>query len=493
MKFEKRCVYENDRGGYMLILNSTGFGVSIVNLYNPGSGNNPYKNFPELFVDDICGYVAFDRVVYIPWAKVGTRHFSLHKKLSKKQFGDIVHYISDFYLGNINPVNTIFGYTEDTEEEESKDKDVINRNNGKNVNEHSRDNNTSTVERHADTTTFRKACIIPVHGDAIKDVTKKEDKYYDLLSTQEKESHYSYSKPGSENKDENTTVKIKHSLSRKLFSKEECLEIAKSQVSHVAKNYNVPYHKAELMIRNAKKIFSPDNNTEQAKVDNRLKEYYAQGLSYEEVCEKLPDIQRSRIENYFKLKSIPKDNVAALKKWDAIIEKQDVDQLLHTCLNINKFAYEEKCSYNIAQDIVHKIYDILSLNPFYVVFRNDGYSNDLLDKISSDKSAQGMINTKLYNKIKSIEEAYRKSYYQHNDILAGFKCIPSEIKDEDAEFFMSIIYNRFNINRTAKSTRQYTKNQKEAFDNKDIEKICMTMAVNYKKAVGMVHRYIYNK
>lgn len=507
MKLETGCVYENGRGSYILVLNTTKYGCSMVYLNNSTYAVDTYKNFPELFIDGTCGAVCFDRVIYVAWTKMSTKSYNFYKKICKKNYRIIIHYIADYYIGDINMVNSVFDYSESpnnsNKNASSKTNDTysshhkpnpakLNKNNknGETSNKEDTQNNEIIVSRSASTTKFEsntknnieiaKSLNIPIYS---KDDEKDSEgtKYYDL-SCKEK-----YSKTKSYNRVYNTKP-IDNELSRNIFSEEECLQIALSDVGCVMDKYHVTTIRARTMIRNAKKIFELDNvSTKHSAVKNNLKELFDEGLSVDEICNRLPDVSRSKVSYYVKVRNICKNNAEAIDKWDKIFANQDIDKILNVVnTTINEFSLSEKCSRHIACTIEAKAHNILSMNLFYTVFGSIAYSNDFYNSIIGDKSKKSReIAKKLYDKVDSIKDIYTKTFYQHSDILIGVKDIPECLNESDKEFYLAMIYNRFN-HYTMKKSRILTENQKNSIRNRDTEAVALAFAVPYKKAVNII-------
>lgn len=510
MRLESGNVYENGRGSYMLVFNTTNFGATFAYCNASSYVKDVYANIPELKIDDTIGVVCIDRAIYVPWTKMSTSNFSHCKKLSRRQYILIVNAISALYLGSISLKDNVFEYIDgnsynenlNTQQMEKHDitqaaVQVEEKQNPIAEEQPTTAESCTSVSRNVNSTKFEpskpewvakaKLAGIPI---STENNGKSGERLFDLL-THNTDAKYT----GSSNRNfSNNHTKSKNSeMHRHMFTEAECISIACSSISMISEKYNVSKSTASTMLANAKKLFDGKAESKKKK-EITVKEIYESGISLDEAILKYKGIvSAGEIKKYYLDMTIDKDNAAAIQKWDKIISDSDSESMKliisASKSNINDFHIAERCSFSTAGSILCKINKILAFNPLYVVFGDRAYEEDLKDTFNKRACNRNIIDSYVYDIAMRLSDAYTATYNKHCDILHGNYPIPESVADEDKEFFLSMIYNHYNPRMILHKNRMLSRTQKEALESRNLERVAHTFAVQADRARSLIRSY----
>ena len=513
MRLENGNVYGNGRGSYMLVFNTTNFGATFAYCNIDEHVQNVYQNIPELKIDDTVGTVCIDRIIYVPWTKMSTTKYELYKKLSRRQYVLIINAISALYLGDIAIEGNAFEYidkvpyitslnipkTEESEQleeyqeiimapvtpraEEPKDaKDKIAA-----MIIENRPNSVNFEIPNSELIKKAEAAGIPIYTGPDTD---PGEKFFDLLPAAQQTN--STVKSGKFNN--NPSYRAPARTRRHLFSETECISIACSSINMVAEKYNVSKSDAAQMVNNAKKLFTNEKPVTRAKPEITVKEIYESGISLEDALFKYRNIPADRIRRYYQEMSITKDDRAAIEKWDSILtssDKANMQLIIKAARSdVHEFKLAECCSVSTAEGILGKINKILAFNPLYVVFGDRAYEEDLEDTFQNGRNSnKNLIDSYIYRITMRLSDPYKATYNNHYDILHGTKPIPDGVMDGDKEFFMSMLYNHYNPRMILGRNRHLSRNQREALESYDAERVARAFAVQTSRARSLINSF----
>ena len=227
--------------------------------------------------------------------------------------------------------------------------------------------------------------------------------------------------------------------------------------------------------------------------------YFDKGYGIEDVHEIYPDLTLSTIESQYvqwTLNANSPNNTNVRERWKNIIENNDIRTMgEYVFLTANVFAEREDCSPSAASDILHKIFDRLSINPLLCagfeseIFEPEALANTIMDIDNSyNRTMEEKILLERYNIVSRLNKAYRDSYNDHYNIKAGKKNIPESVDESDRDYFMSLIWNRFSRHQVMRN-RTLSFNQSYAIKSGDAFKVALYFMVPYKTAVGLISRY----
>lgn len=515
MRLERQKIYREKGGSYRLILGETKFGGTFAYLTDVKA----YDNITGTKIDDI-GYVCIDRILYIPWNKFHDRGYTEYRRLSNKEYSAIVHAISQFMLGDISFVNNTFMYKDEIDslvetKPEEKETSPTSAEEVETVTVESATTtivtNTlkkSTTEKQSipinitfDTTTFNppanniveeaKKHNIPV----AEEVNETKEKFYDLFSAESNPIRYNTSSNNSNRSNSNQNDRRSNAGVKHVFSEDEALAISVMNTNAVMAKYKVRANIATLMIRNAKRIFG----FEVKNIDSTRKfaSLFKMGYTVEQVSE-MTGVALNKVKYYYERSTFSYDNNTSVEqKWNDIISANNTDLIVNVVCNMSvaEFCKMEKCRMPVGYDVVHKLIDFLSMNPLFcagfdkMAFDQDSL-NEFISTARNSKTKSNMATVFIYEKVMDLYDAYVKSFNHHADILAGVREIPDYVPVEDHEYFLTLIYNRFNPNNITGKDRILNKMQKEVIrnngSNADFAKAFM---VNPKKATAVKTKY----
>lgn len=511
MRLENGNVYENGRGSFMLVFNTTNFGATFAYCNNDEHVQDVYRNINELKVDDTVGVVCIDRIIYVPWTKMNTIKYKLYKKLSRHQYLLIVNAISALYLGDIVIDNNTFEYIDRIPYNMPIDANQT-KENGMNNQYDEADDSTTTKEEDSRRTEDRiAAMIIESKPNSVNleipnsELLKKaeaagipiytgqhssEEKFFDLLPA----SQHQRSDVRGGKFNNNPSYRAPARTRRHLFSETECISIACSSIAMVAEKYNVSKSDAGQMVNNAKKLFTDEKPITRSKPEITVKEIYESGISLEDAIFKYSNIPADRIRRYYEEMSITKDDRAAIEKWNSILsssDKANMSLIIKAArADVHEFKISERCSLSTAETILSKINKVLAFNPLYVVFGDRAYEEDLEDTFENGRnSSKNLIDSYIYRIVIRLSDAYRSTYNNHYDILHGTKPIPDSVIEGDKEFFMAMIYNHYNPRMILGRNRHLSRNQRDALESYDAERVARAFAVQTSRARSLINSF----
>lgn len=509
MRLENGNVYGNGRGSYMLVFNTTNFGATFAYCNTDEYVQDVYKNIPELKIDNTVGTVCIDRLIYVPWTKMSTAKYELHRKLSRRQYILIVNALSALYLGDIKIEGNAFEYIDnisytaplnipvndekpielivETEVEEEHDEPKETKDKIAALIIKNRMDSVNFEIPNSELIKKAKEAGIPVYEG---DTTDTGEKFFDLLPPSD-----SQTTPKRDGKfNNNPSYRAPARARRHLFSETECISIACSSINMVAEKYEISKSDAAQMVNNAKKMFSNDKPVTRSKPEITVKEIYESGISLEDALFKYRNIPADRIRRYYQEMGITKDDRAAIEKWDSILASSNKANMIliikASRADVHEFKLAERCSLSTAESILGKINKVLAFNPLYVVFGDRAYEEDLENTFQTGRNSnKNLIDSYIYRIVIRLRDAYQSTYNIHYDILHGNKPVPESVSDEDKEFFMSMLYNHYNPRMILGRNRHLTRNQREALESYDAERVARAFAVQTSRARSLISSF----
>lgn len=523
----------------VLILAVTKFGISFV----PISYHRAYSEIPTATIGNLDGdsYICFDRVMFLSRKDFNKTLIQPYRKLSYCTFSKLSNTIHQFYMGDIvwSRYSNTFVYKEDYNEldlnaRNKSKKEIPIKINGRNINGQEDIQESDLVP--ADLSKIDNSETDPFNFELMEEF---DDTIYDFIDPpeeldyddrdmadivkvardfkiptkikQDREGNVEYvfrlvnvytprssistksaSKARTKDPDKNTQYK------RVWFTYSEVQVIARMNRASVASEYRCSVHIADDMIRTAKRILHMA--LERRNVERRYASYFNKGYTTEDVCKIYPNVSPSVIESQYAqwiLNGNSENNTHVREKWLKIIEDNDIETMRkYVFLEINTFAEIEDCSPSAADDILHKIFDRLSINPLLCagfgsdVFDPETLANTILDIGNKyDRTMEEKIMLERYNIISRLDDAYRASYNDHFDIKAGTKPIPKSVNPDDRDSFMSLIWNRFSRHQVMGRKRVLSQSQKNAIAFGDVYKVALYFMVPYKTAKNIISGY----
>lgn len=531
--------YIKHHGAYdVLILGVTVYGVSFV----PISRHRAYSEIPTAAIGNLDGdsYICFDRVMFLSKNDFDKTFDHSYRKLSYYTFSKLSYTIHQYYMGDIvwSEYSNTFVYKEDYKEIDT---------NFRNKNEMIIEINGRIINGQK---TVKESDLVP--ADLSKIDNSETDPFNFELMEEFDENIYDFIDPPEEldfddrdmadivriAKDFKIPTKIRRDKNgeneeyvfrlvrvytprssksiknasesrtkdpdknnqyrRAWFTYSEVKIIARMDSSSVASEYGCSVHIAAGMIRVAKRILHMV--VESHTVENNYTCYFNKGYTIEDVCNIYPNISPSVIESQhvqWILNGNSENNTSVREKWLKIIEENDIETMSkYVFLEINTFADIEGCSPSAADDILHKIFDRLSINPLLCagfdtnVFDPEILANTILDIGNKhDRTIEEEITLERYNIVSRLNDAYRDSYNNHFNIKAGVEPIPSSVSPSDRDYFRSLIWNRFSRHQVMRRKRILTQNQKNAIVSGDVREVALYFMVPYKKAKNIIIEY----
>jgi len=284
---------------------------------------------------------------------------------------------------------------------------------------------------------------------------------------------------------------------RRFYTLEETKLIAKMSSGAVASRFNCPRTIATDMVRNAKRILGIPVKFKDTYY--RFTCYFNEGKTVDDVAEIYPNIKRSIIESNYKAWLINGNNETtkfAVDKWNNIIESKDYNKMIdgffgHT---IYEFGVMEKCTKRDASNIMFNLHNALCINPFVSAgFDKESFDRDALFNIASDalnsSRIEDQITAELYDITLRLQKAYIESYNYHSHIKSGEMPIPDSVKESDKDYFMSLIWNRFNRAVVITNERKLSDAQKMAIKNESKRDVALLFMISYDRACRLIRNY----
>lgn len=492
MKFKRATIYKryhaNTSISYMIVLNVHKRGMSFVYLTEKDN-NKFYNNIDGLYIDDIGSCVSIDRILYLDWSKIISKHYEKYRELSGREIRKITTAIKDLYDGIISyDKYGIMIYTDI--ESEAIDADVEEEPKQVVVKKEETITETTIVESKTvtskSTSTVEEILLdngIPVET---ADNDNKHEKYIDLLD-------YEHTQPkGKKSSVHNSsTQRSKNKLNRHMFSESEALAITTMSISEVIQKYGVSKSTANVMKRNANKYFGfkngKGNNTG---IDHSgITELLRQGLTIEQIASAHPEYKIDTIRSCYHSYCITRINKTAsiddLQR--EILEEGSVDDFIEIDgMTYKQFCTKYKCSLSVAKTIKVAIRNILSKNIYFAIFGAEAYGDlNIRIKNASQNSARNRVDIANFNTCTRLKNIYEATYDDHFDIITGSKPLPESLRGKDRERFMGIIKQRCN---ERVYDRTYTIDQLHMIDKHDVEGLASILVINYSKAFAIMSR-----
>ena len=519
MVYEPRTIYKRGDNKYILVMATSASGMHL--LYIEHNHRHQYAALPELKVDDI-GYVEFDRIYFVPWIKLNNRiKTSVYKKMCNRQYNAIVTTLSNMFTGNIVKYNNVFMYADEVPIEKvdeieptdvaKPDPPVENlgdeeiavpapaegtgveeprSNKADTKEEDAIANNEATHEVPPAESVDHEEESVPMTDDKKLALPKedipemnpliiKEDDgsiTYDLLykprsnSTSGSDSKY----PAKRKKATNKSTSV-----RRRFTEDEALGIAASTTPAIVSRYGLSSSQASVARLNARKLF--DFETKK-RTTMCVKEIIIECESVEEAASKL-NMPVCRVLDY-KANYAANDNATTdgndkLHAYvDNIIASRDYTKLHEFFATSNHDICEQFNATTAATSNERiRVYHELALNPLYPVFGVDAFNPDLEKQLQSARtSGKSIILLDIYKKIMELWDVYYRTINIHSRFLNGIDDATKYVNEENMDYFMSMVWNRFNRKRLIDS-RIFSATQKAAIKNNDLYQFCTRFIV----------------
>ena len=489
MKFERATIYKryhaNTSVSYMLVLNTHRMGMSFAYL-TESCNNKFYSNINDLYIGDIGSYVSIDRILYLDWSKIISKHYEKYRELSGREMRKITMAIKDLYDGIISYDNHgILIYTDmEPEVTNAYSNEKINK---IPVTKEETVTKTAIVET---TNTMPKSTVEELlldNGINIEHGTKKDEKYIDLLVNP---TRIKSRKSRPYTRSNNVQVqRSENGLNRHMFSESEALAITTMSSSEVIQKYNVSISIADQMKRNANKYFGFNTKDKCNNETLNITRFFRQGLTVDQVMSAHPELDiksvRASYQGYCISKIDKTASVIDLQK--EILEGGSINDFIEVDgMTYTQFCTKYKCSLNTAKAIKVAVRCILSKNIYFAVFGAEAYG-DLNARIknASQNSVRSRIDMVNFNTCARLKNVYEATYDDHFDIITGSKPIPEDLKGKDRERFINIIKQRCN---ERVYDRTYTIDQLHMIDNQDIDGLASILVINYSKAKNIIYR-----
>lgn len=511
MIYEPKTIYRRGNA-HILVLSTSSAGMHMVYV---GNRDILYGQFPELKIDDI-GYVEFGKIFFVRWKELNRRiETSVYKKMTDRQYNTVIATISSMFTGNIIKYDGAFMYADEalaekidevapvlpaetlddkgisndayargvTMEEEvkpdvadsEKEHPVIIDDLNPEVSDGARSTNNEENSAPAVDDMQHETGIDNVNHLIVK--VDDGSIMYDLLYVQNnnRSTNGSDSKYPAKRRRKNAD----NSQTRRYFTKDEALGIAASTVSAIVSKYGLNSSHAALVRRNARKLFDFEIKEHNMR---SIKKTIDECTSVEEAAAKL-NIPVYRVlsykAHYAVNESATQDGNDKLRTYvNGIIESRDYDNM-HEFFTTNN--HDISAQFNATISAVYnectRVYHELALNPLYPVFGIDAFRTDLEDYLKSMRaSGKSIILTDIYKKIMELWNVYYRTINIHSKFLNGIDDPRKYVSEENMDYFMSMIWNRFNRKRIIDS-RLFSATQKAAIKNNDLYQFCTRFLV----------------
>lgn len=511
----------------VLILGVTPYGVSFVPVVNHRIYSDISGSRMTIFDNDGDWYIAFDRVYSRSWDDFYKIFSESYEKLTYADFSRVVYTIHQFNIGDIvwNKYINKFSYREDYQEVKNttleirisnikythpdhpvslgtlddSETDPLDFEEMEAIDNSIYDDNVDISNLTSDRASMievAKIFDIPIKIEH-DDVTGEDKVLFDLIKYRKpknkKNNKVEPSEPRTKDKHK------KEQYKRRWFTEEEVNAIAtKMDRGSVASKYECSTDIATDMIRNARRILKLAVDTRS--VENRFSCYFNEGKTVEDVCKIYPNLKPSMIEsqyNQWLLNENAPNNENVRNYWKDIFERDDIEVMQrYVFYKVNTFAAIQRCTPSTAEDILYKIFDRLSINPYLCAgfgveafdIENLMYTIDIIRNKYNPTSEEKSI-IERFDIVRRLEKAYRDSYHDHASIKAGLKDIPDTVMESDRDYFMSLIWNRFSKSHIITSKRELSENQKFYIKAKNKHKTSLYFMIQYSTAEGIVNRY----
>ena len=518
MVYEPKTIYK--RGNrYILVLSTSSAGMHMMHV---GHKDILYSKFPELEIDDI-GYIEFGKIFFVHWKELNRRiETSVYKKMSERQYNAVVSVVSSMFTGDVIKHNGTFMYADEVPIEkvdEIEPTDVAKSDlpvedlGGEEIAVPVPAEDTGAEEPQSNEADTKEECPITIDEsthevpDTVESIDREEKSVpmtdnkqlalpkeeipemspliineddgsitYDLLyvsrdnSTNGSDSKY----PAKRKKSVNKPIPA-----RRRFTEDEALGIAASTTPAIMSRYGLSSSHASIARRNARKLFDFENKKHAM---CNVKEIIIECESVEEAASKL-NIPVCRVLDY-KANYAANDNATTdgndnLHAYvDNIIASRDYAKL-HEFFTTSNHDICERFNATIAVTSNERIrvYHELALNPLYPVFGIDAFKPDLEEQLRSARTSnKSIILLDVYKKIMELWDVYYRTINIHSRFLNGIDDAAKYVNEENMDYFMSMVWNRFNRKRLIDS-RIFSATQKAAIKNNDLYQFCTRFIV----------------
>lgn len=227
-------------------------------------------------------------------------------------------------------------------------------------------------------------------------------------------------------------------------------------------------------------FFNFEVNTHRKTMD--YKHMSESGMSVEDIAS-IANIPLYKVRQYVTLASINKratcDGNDKLSAYvNELISMKKYEEL-YNILNMSKYDLCEmyNASSTAVANVRINIYQVLALNPLYPVFGIDSYRADFVDELNSKRKCKSSsINIDIYNKIMELWDIYYRTINIHSKLLSGMMNPMDYVDEDNVDYFMSMIWNRFNRQRIT-DNRIFSSMQKQSIKNNDLHNFCMRFMV----------------